>query len=123
MICIFLQSQKWVWHRSLRFLTPDLNFVTSFQLLQMFYYMFGLTVDRLNHLNVVQAREVPEELHAMALNDLPLLAMEYCSRGDLRKVLYSFSIHFFLNKSFCKCRYHAFTFLFRCCINQKIVVG
>uniref|UniRef100_A0A665UGG8 Inhibitor of nuclear factor kappa-B kinase subunit alpha n=1 Tax=Echeneis naucrates TaxID=173247 RepID=A0A665UGG8_ECHNA len=42
---------------------------------------------KLNHMNVVQAREVPEELSAIALNDLPLLAMEYCSRGDLRKVL------------------------------------
>lgn len=41
---------------------------------------------RLNHVNVVQAREVPEELSSIALNDLPLLAMEYCSRGDLRKV-------------------------------------
>lgn len=37
-------------------------------------------------MNVVQAREVPEELSSIALNDLPLLAMEYCSRGDLRKV-------------------------------------
>uniref|UniRef100_A0A8C7YD30 Inhibitor of nuclear factor kappa-B kinase subunit alpha n=1 Tax=Oryzias sinensis TaxID=183150 RepID=A0A8C7YD30_9TELE len=45
-------------------------------------------MSKLNHLNVVQAREVPEELHAIALNDLPLLAMEYCSRGDLRKVLH-----------------------------------
>uniref|UniRef100_A0AAQ4RUZ6 Inhibitor of nuclear factor kappa-B kinase subunit alpha n=2 Tax=Gasterosteus aculeatus aculeatus TaxID=481459 RepID=A0AAQ4RUZ6_GASAC len=42
---------------------------------------------KLNHGNVVQAREIPEELHSIALNDLPLLAMEYCSRGDLRKVL------------------------------------
>ncbi|KAM8858553.1 inhibitor of nuclear factor kappa-B kinase subunit alpha-like isoform 1-T1 [Spinachia spinachia] len=42
---------------------------------------------KLNHGNVVQAREIPEELSAIALNDLPLLAMEYCSRGDLRKVL------------------------------------
>ncbi|KAM8738678.1 inhibitor of nuclear factor kappa-B kinase subunit alpha-like isoform X1 [Acanthopagrus latus] len=42
---------------------------------------------KLNHVNVVQAREVPEELSAIALNDLPLLSMEYCSRGDLRKVL------------------------------------
>lgn len=41
---------------------------------------------KLNHVNVVQAREVPEELSSIALNDLPLLAMEYCSRGDLRKV-------------------------------------
>lgn len=42
---------------------------------------------KLNHVNVVQAREVPEELSSIALNDLPLLAMEYCSRGDLRKML------------------------------------
>uniref|UniRef100_A0AAQ5YY97 Inhibitor of nuclear factor kappa-B kinase subunit alpha n=1 Tax=Amphiprion ocellaris TaxID=80972 RepID=A0AAQ5YY97_AMPOC len=42
---------------------------------------------KLNHVNVVQAREVPEELSSIALNDLPLLAMEYCSRGDLRKLL------------------------------------
>lgn len=37
-------------------------------------------------MNVVQAKEVPEELSPIAINDLPLLAMEYCSRGDLRKV-------------------------------------
>lgn len=37
-------------------------------------------------MNVVQAREVPEELMSISINDLPLLAMEYCSRGDLRKV-------------------------------------
>lgn len=37
-------------------------------------------------MNVVQAREVPEELMSISINDLPILAMEYCSRGDLRKV-------------------------------------
>lgn len=41
---------------------------------------------RLNHINVVTAQDVPEEMNQIALNDLPLLAMEYCSRGDLRKV-------------------------------------
>lgn len=41
---------------------------------------------RLKHINVVQARDVPEELMSISINDLPLLAMEYCSRGDLRKV-------------------------------------
>lgn len=41
---------------------------------------------RLNHINIVTAQEVPEEVEPIALNDLPLLAMEYCSRGDLRKV-------------------------------------
>ncbi|CAF87433.1 unnamed protein product [Tetraodon nigroviridis] len=42
---------------------------------------------RLNHINVVTARDVPEEMKHISLNDLPLLAMEYCSRGDLRKML------------------------------------
>uniref|UniRef100_A0A672YDV3 Inhibitor of nuclear factor kappa-B kinase subunit alpha n=1 Tax=Sphaeramia orbicularis TaxID=375764 RepID=A0A672YDV3_9TELE len=42
---------------------------------------------KLNHINVVTARDVPEEINLISLNDLPLLAMEYCSRGDLRKLL------------------------------------
>ncbi|XP_051964022.1 inhibitor of nuclear factor kappa-B kinase subunit beta-like [Xyrauchen texanus] len=42
---------------------------------------------RLNHINVVAARDVPEELQKLATNDLPLLAMEYCQGGDLRKYL------------------------------------
>uniref|UniRef100_A0A671YHH0 IkappaB kinase n=1 Tax=Sparus aurata TaxID=8175 RepID=A0A671YHH0_SPAAU len=42
---------------------------------------------RLDHVNVVAAREVPEGMQKMvATNDLPLLAMEYCQGGDLRKV-------------------------------------
>lgn len=45
---------------------------------------------RLNHINVVTARDVPEEINHISLNDLPLLAMEYCSRGDLRKVRHVF---------------------------------
>lgn len=39
---------------------------------------------RLNHPNVVRACEVPEEMNFL-VNDVPLLAMEYCSGGDLRK--------------------------------------
>ncbi|XP_041856312.1 inhibitor of nuclear factor kappa-B kinase subunit beta [Melanotaenia boesemani] len=43
---------------------------------------------RLNHVNVVAAREVPEGMQALvATNDLPLLSMEYCQGGDLRKCL------------------------------------
>ncbi|XP_061561731.1 inhibitor of nuclear factor kappa-B kinase subunit alpha-like [Phycodurus eques] len=42
---------------------------------------------KLNHINVVTARDVPREISSIALNDLPLLAMEFCSHGDLRKVL------------------------------------
>ncbi|XP_031417353.1 inhibitor of nuclear factor kappa-B kinase subunit alpha-like isoform X2 [Clupea harengus] len=42
---------------------------------------------KLKHPNVVTAREVPEEMTHISLNRLPLLAMEYCSRGDLRKLL------------------------------------
>ncbi|XP_023139240.1 inhibitor of nuclear factor kappa-B kinase subunit beta [Amphiprion ocellaris] len=43
---------------------------------------------RLDHINVVAAREVPEGMEKlMATNDLPLLALEYCQGGDLRKYL------------------------------------
>ncbi|KAL4646566.1 inhibitor of nuclear factor kappa-B kinase subunit beta [Arapaima gigas] len=42
---------------------------------------------RLNHENVVAGRDVPEELKNQRSNDLPLLAMEYCQGGDLRKYL------------------------------------
>ncbi|XP_018417440.1 PREDICTED: inhibitor of nuclear factor kappa-B kinase subunit beta [Nanorana parkeri] len=42
---------------------------------------------KLNHKNVVSAREVPEGLQKLAPNDLPLLAMEFCLGGDLRKHL------------------------------------
>ncbi|XP_072564804.1 inhibitor of nuclear factor kappa-B kinase subunit beta-like, partial [Paramormyrops kingsleyae] len=42
---------------------------------------------RLNHENVVAGRDVPEELQKQGPNDLPLLAMEYCQGGDLRKYL------------------------------------
>ncbi|TFK08199.1 mitochondrial Rho GTPase 2 [Platysternon megacephalum] len=40
---------------------------------------------RLNHPNVVAARDVPEGMQNLAPTDLPLLAMEYCQGGDLRK--------------------------------------
>uniref|UniRef100_A0A8C2Q0T8 Inhibitor of nuclear factor kappa-B kinase subunit alpha n=1 Tax=Cyprinus carpio TaxID=7962 RepID=A0A8C2Q0T8_CYPCA len=36
---------------------------------------------------VMSSKDVPEEMMHIALNDLPLLAMEYCSKGDLRKLL------------------------------------
>ncbi|XP_061784932.1 inhibitor of nuclear factor kappa-B kinase subunit beta isoform X1 [Nerophis lumbriciformis] len=43
---------------------------------------------RLDHANVVAAREVPEGMQKLVTtNDLPLLAMEYCQGGDLRKYL------------------------------------
>ncbi|KAK2093520.1 hypothetical protein P7K49_027258 [Saguinus oedipus] len=45
---------------------------------------------RLSHPNVVAAREVPEGMQNLAPNDLPLLAMEYCQGGDLRKYLNQF---------------------------------
>jgi serine/threonine protein kinase len=40
---------------------------------------------RLNHPNVIAAKDVPAVLNVSA-GELPLLAMEYCSGGDLRKV-------------------------------------
>ncbi|XP_068168007.1 inhibitor of nuclear factor kappa-B kinase subunit beta isoform X2 [Antennarius striatus] len=43
---------------------------------------------RLDHVNVVAAREVPEGMQKLvSTTDLPLLAMEYCQGGDLRKYL------------------------------------
>lgn len=62
------------------------NFTAHFLLVKPLLCVWLSFCCRLNHVNVVQAREVPEELSSIALNDLPLLAMEYCSRGDLRKV-------------------------------------
>lgn len=41
---------------------------------------------RLSHPNVVKACEVPPEMDTM-VNSVPHLAMEYCSGGDLRKLL------------------------------------
>nr|XP_008115965.1 PREDICTED: inhibitor of nuclear factor kappa-B kinase subunit alpha [Anolis carolinensis] len=41
---------------------------------------------KLNHPNIVKACDVPEEMNFL-VNDVPLLAMEYCSKGDLRKLL------------------------------------
>uniref|UniRef100_A0A3B3DPQ5 IkappaB kinase n=1 Tax=Oryzias melastigma TaxID=30732 RepID=A0A3B3DPQ5_ORYME len=43
---------------------------------------------RLYHVNVVAARDVPAGMQKLVTtNDLPLLAMEYCQGGDLRKYL------------------------------------
>ncbi|XP_022110319.1 inhibitor of nuclear factor kappa-B kinase subunit alpha-like [Acanthaster planci] len=41
---------------------------------------------RLKHQHIVEAKEVPAELQ-LGDGELPLLGMEYCRRGDLRKVL------------------------------------
>ena len=41
---------------------------------------------KLDHANVIGARDVPPELD-VGPDELPLLAMEYCAGGDLRKVL------------------------------------
>ena len=42
---------------------------------------------RLDHPNVIQALEVPTALLAVQeAHDPPMLAMEYCSEGDLRNV-------------------------------------
>lgn len=48
---------------------------------------------RLNHPNVVKALEVPPELD-VAGSSLPVMAMEYCKGGDLRKII---------NKAECCC--------------------
>ena len=43
---------------------------------------------RLDHTNLVSAKDVPAPLD-VSDDELPLLAMEFCSGGDLRKVSYS----------------------------------
>ena len=53
---------------------------------------------RLDHPNLVSAKDVPVPLD-VSDNELPLLAMEFCSGGDLRKVSYSIpSKAVFLNR-------------------------
>lgn len=42
---------------------------------------------KLNHPNIVKALPVPDELSGVSSCDLPVLAMEFCEMGDLRKVL------------------------------------
>ena len=42
-------------------------------------------MQRLNHPNVVKAVPVPQELLVLR-SELPLMCMEYCSKGDLRQV-------------------------------------
>ncbi|OXB52871.1 hypothetical protein ASZ78_007167 [Callipepla squamata] len=42
---------------------------------------------KLNHPNIVRACEVPEEMNFL-VNGVPLLAMEYCAGGDLRKIIH-----------------------------------
>ena len=42
---------------------------------------------RLNHPNVVRGVELPDELKSqLTVGDMPVLAMEYCQLGDLRRV-------------------------------------
>ena len=45
---------------------------------------------RLDHRNLVSARDVPPTLDVKD-DELPLLAMEFCSGGDLRKVKFKIS--------------------------------
>lgn len=45
---------------------------------------------RLDHPNLVSARDVPSPLDVKD-DELPLLAMEFCSGGDLRKVKFKIS--------------------------------
>ncbi|XP_034942243.1 inhibitor of nuclear factor kappa-B kinase subunit beta [Chelonus insularis] len=43
-------------------------------------------MNELNHLNIVGTRNIPEELKNIG-DGLPILCMEYCTKGDLRSVL------------------------------------
>lgn len=50
---------------------------------------------KLNHLNIVKAVNLPQELNTLA--STPILAMEYCNLGDLRQVIFILSFY-----DFCK---------------------
>lgn len=54
---------------------------------------------KLDHSNVIGARDVPPELD-VGPDELPLLAMEYCAGGDLRKVWSYRSCFYYLNDLF-----------------------
>lgn len=54
---------------------------------------------RLDHPNLVSARDVPPPLDVKD-DELPLLAMEFCSGGDLRKVKFKISFPKFSTTSF-----------------------
>ena len=41
---------------------------------------------RMNHTNVVRGYPLPPELGVLATGTLPVLSMEFCQQGDLRKV-------------------------------------
>jgi len=53
---------------------------------------------RLNHPNVVQGIELPDELKCLITSDMPVLAMEYCQLGDLRRVRATFYIPFYITQ-------------------------
>lgn len=59
----------------------------------------------MDHANIVKAYDVPEELNFL-INDVPLLAMEYCSGGDLRKVVWMFRDTEILNHKLQPCLNH-----------------
>lgn len=50
-------------------------------------------MSRLDHENIIAAMDVPPPLD-VGRDQLPLLAMEYCSEGDLRKVSICLYIHY-----------------------------
>jgi len=48
---------------------------------------------RLHHPNVVRGIKLPDELTCMVTSDMPVLAMEYCQLGDLRRVMLMLVLH------------------------------
>jgi len=50
---------------------------------------------RLKHPNVVRGYALPPELQELAIGDLPVLSMEYCQHGDLRKVGWCGAVYIF----------------------------
>lgn len=70
---------------------------------------------KLNHLNIVKAVNLPQELNTLASS--PILAMEYCSLGDLRQVSFFSSLNLVHEHTI------FIEFFFRYLVNLSIVVA
>lgn len=52
-----------------------------------------LIMNKLKHPNIINTKELPKQFENYNVdNDLPILCMEYCTKGDLRSVSY-FYLH------------------------------
>ena len=55
---------------------------------------------RLDHPNIIHALPVPEALKLIEEHGIPMLAMEFCTEGDLRNVSNCVSCHVIIGTNF-----------------------